>query len=73
MCAGGTKLPWDSNYLGGKFTVWDNVGGQLWPAGQDYMEDRHRRDTDDRWWADRPEDVLAVRLLAGGRAERWRR
>jgi hypothetical protein len=36
MCAGGTKLPWDFNYLGGKFTVWDNVGGQLWPAGQDY-------------------------------------
>jgi hypothetical protein len=32
MCAGGTRLPPPLPYLAGKFTVWDNVGGKLWPA-----------------------------------------
>jgi hypothetical protein len=31
MCAGGTPVPpW--NYRAGQFTVWDNVGGNLWPS-----------------------------------------
>lgn len=31
MCAGGTQVPpW--SYRVGKFTVWDNVGGNLWPS-----------------------------------------
>ena len=32
MCLGGTKLPSPWGYLAGKFTVWDNVGGRLWPS-----------------------------------------
>lgn len=33
MCKGGTRSI--SNYLAGKFTIWDNVGGNLWPSTKD--------------------------------------
>jgi hypothetical protein len=31
MCAGSTPVP-PYNWRAGKFTVWDNVGGNLWPS-----------------------------------------
>jgi hypothetical protein len=35
MCAGGTRLPSPFPYLAGKFTIWDNVYGNLWPLWRD--------------------------------------
>ena len=32
MCAGGTKV--GSNYRAGRFTLWDPVGGNLWPSNR---------------------------------------
>jgi hypothetical protein len=32
MCAAGVRQPSPWAYLAGQFTVWDNVGGRLWPA-----------------------------------------
>jgi hypothetical protein len=35
MCAGGTPVPNFSGYRAGKFTVWDPVGGNLYPSKKD--------------------------------------
>ena len=32
MCAGSRPLPAFFNWRAGQFTVWDNVGGNLWPS-----------------------------------------